>query len=374
MLDRLPAYLKTCRLLNPQFPNYEVQLTATTNKAAENFAAITGMDVITIHSYLGLRVDKDFKTNITRLIPKSSEKKQNMLLFIDEYSFVSSELLSLIFKLTERCKIVFIGDPAQLTPVGSAIVPVYAAKFPGAELTEVVRQAKMENGEENPISLLAEKFRHAVNTGEFFSFKPDGKHIIHMDRADFNQAIEAEFTRPDWRYRDSKILAWTNKCTIGFNHHIRTMAKGDPSFQVGDYAVCNSYISANRKSFKTDQLVRITGIRDNEEVFDVKGKTYELDGVARLFGPDSLADKAKAIKKARADGHLSTVRQMEEQWVDLRAAYACTVDKSQGSTFDRVYVDLSDISKCNIANQMARMLYVGCSRPRTQLFLTGDLV
>jgi ATP-dependent exoDNAse (exonuclease V) alpha subunit len=63
-----------------------------------------------------------------------------------------------------------------------------------------------------------------------------------------------------------------------------------------------------------------------------------------------------------------------ENWIDLRAAYAQTVNKSQGSTYDRVFIDLDDIRRCNSGDQIARMLYVAVSRAREQVFLTGDLV
>ena len=41
LLDQLPALMKTVRLINPQVKRYDVELTATTNKAAENFGMIT---------------------------------------------------------------------------------------------------------------------------------------------------------------------------------------------------------------------------------------------------------------------------------------------------------------------------------------------
>ena len=44
------------------------------------------------------------------------------------------------------------------------------------------------------------------------------------------------------------------------------------------------------------------------------------------------------------------------------------------STYDKVFVDLDDISKCNSGNTIARMLYVACSRPKSKLYLIGDLV
>lgn len=369
LLDQLPNYMKAARLLNPKLPEYTVELTATTNKAAENFGQVTGMSVATIHSYLGLRVSTDYETGVTNLIPKSAERKQQVLLFIDEASYVDKQLLGFIFKLTHNCKIVFIGDPAQLTPVKSVGTPVFDANFSGASLTQVVRQA-----EGNPIVGLSTKFRNTVNTGEFFSFVPDGESVTHMPREKFEDAILAEFTRPDWKYADSKILGWTNKCVIGYNQAVTDHAKGSPHFQVGDYAVCNKFVTAGRQSLKTDQMVRITGISADTEEFGVPGNRMNIDNQFTFFFPKSLEQKNALLKSAKAQELFNIVQAVESNWIDLRAAFACTINKSQGSTFERVYIDLDDIRRCNSGNQIARMLYVGVSRARQQVFMTGDLV
>lgn len=368
LLDRLPAFMKTVRLINPSATDLDVELTATTNKAAENLAQITGYPVRTIHAALGLRVSTDYKTNVTSLIPRTMDPLENKLLWVDEASTINGELLGLIFQRTKNCKIVMIGDPAQLTDVKSTSTPVFDAPFPGAALTQVVRQA-----EGNPIVDLSMKFRDTVNTGEFFSFKPDGHHVQHMDRAAFNAAIEAEFTRPDWRYTDSKILAWTNKCVVGFNQYVRNLAKGDPHFQVGDYAVCNSFLQVGKHSVKTDQLVQITAIDPDSVHRDVSGNWMTLDHVIRVFQPKNLAEAHARATRARREDDIHIVAEIEGSWSDLRGAAAQTINKSQGSTYGSVFVDLDDVSRCHNGNQIARMLYVGVSRARNHVYLTGDL-
>lgn len=368
LLDSLPNYLKTARLIDPKQKSWEVALTATTNKAAENLGRITGDAAVTIHSFLGLRVETNYTTGQTKLIPRNADQKEGYLVLIDEASYIDGDLLNTIFKKTKNCKLIFIGDPAQLTPVKAVGTPVFDANFTGAALTQVVRQA-----EGNPIVDLSTKFRHTVNTGEFFSFKPDGHHVKYMDRDAFNEAIKQEFTRPDWKYADSKILGWTNKCVIGFNHYVASLVSGTPDFQVGDYAVCNSFITVNRISFKTDQLVEITRIVPNVEHLGVPGTDFELDNKATVFMPLTLESKNARIRKAKAEGDMGTVAEIDQRWVDLRSCFACTINKSQGSTFDKVFIDLDDVQKVNSGNTLARLLYVAVSRARDQVFLTGDI-
>lgn len=369
LLDQLPSMLQAAKLIDPAYRQWETHLTATTNKAAESLSLLSGQEVSTIHSHLGLRVNTDYETGSTTLIPTSQVQKENQLIFIDEASYVDSTLLQLIFRLTSHCKIVFIGDPAQLTPVKSSGTPVFEAKFSGAHLSEVVRQAAG-----NPIIDLATKFRDTVNTGEFFKFVPDGKHVVYLDRAAFNDAIKDEFTRPNWHYPDSKILAWTNKRTIDYNHSVRDYVKGDPNFKVGDYAVCNKFIAFNRATIRTDQLVLISGISEETVQHGVVGHHYQLDGRHTVFGAKSLTAKNEMVKAAKTAGDFNIVEEVGNRWIDLRAAYACTINKAQGSTYERAFIDLDDISRCNSGDQIARMLYVAVSRARQQVFLTGDLV
>lgn len=369
LIDRLPDLMKTARLIAPNTRDYEIQLTATTNKAAENFSHVTGQHCVTIHSFLGLRVHTDYQNNTTTLTPTKKDPVEGKLLFIDEASYVDRELLRLIFSSTRNCKIVFMGDPAQLTPVKMTNTPVFDANFTGAALTEVVRQAKG-----NPIVDLSTKFRETVGSGEFFSFTPDEDHIRYLPRDQFNQAVIKEFTNPDWRYRDSKILAWTNKCVIAYNHAIQDHLTGDPSFVAGDYAICNKYLAGKGISIKTDQLVGITEIEPDCEEYGVPGNYFVLDNKIRVFGAKSLARVKARVKAARDMEDFGLVQYIENHWIDLRAAYAQTINKSQGSTYDRVFIDLDDIRRCNSGDQIARMLYVAVSRARHQVVFTGDLV
>ena len=370
LLGEIDNLFKMARLINPAYPTFDVKLTATTNKACEALRFITHREVVTIHSALGLRVQTDYSTNKSTLVVRQgADIVRDTVLFVDEASFVDEPLLRHIFKRTERCKIVFIGDPAQLLNVGCDVPPVFHRGFEGAHLSKVVRQA-----EGNPIIELSTKFRETVSSGEFFSFQPDGHFIQHMERADFDQAILAEFGRPDWHYHDSKVLAWTNKCVVAYNRGIREYVQGDPDFQIGDYAVCNHFVGSKGYSIKTDQLVQITDISEPSYEHGLAGKYFTVDNAVVKFMPDSLTEKKALIRQAEAEGNATVLYEINNNWIDLRAAFACTINKSQGSTFRKVFIDLDDIKKCTLGSQIARLMYVGISRASEQVIFTGDLV
>jgi hypothetical protein len=371
LLENIPKYFATQKLINPEYEEMFVELTATTNKAAEALQEQVHQPVKTIFNLLGLVVRTDYETNSKSLgVKRGTSKVYNSIIFIDEASYADGQLISYIFSQTENCKIIFIGDPAQLS-MSYGTAPVFTQGWPTARLTNVVRQA-----EDSPITQLTTSFRNTVNTGVWESFVPDGTSVIKLDKSQVNWELEKEFTRPDWHFKDSKVLAWTNKRVISYNLLIREMVKSTPELCVGDYATINSFINApNGNSYKTDETVLITGIIPNTVEHGVKGNSYYLNSSPNsVFMPHSIADKKRRIAEAIRLNNFYVLESIDKNWVDLRATYASTVNKAQGSTYDKVFVDLNDISKCNSGNTIARMLYVACSRPKSKLYLIGDLV
>ena len=367
LLGRLQGYIENWEKLTGDVFEWTVQLTATTNKAAEALSDITGIEVRTIHSFLGLRVAKNYDTGQTYLTTgKRAQIVYNYLLFIDEASMVDPTLLNLIFQQTHNCKIVFMGDPAQLTPVKHSSCPVFLAGFDEAKLTQVVRQATG-----SPINALATQFRETVSSGVWAPFTPDGEAIIHLGREEFDQKVMKEFDRTDWRYNDSKVLAYTNHRAVSYNNALRQHIKGSPELQKGDYAICNSYVRVGADKIVTDALVRISEVEKSEEKHGVEGRYVLIDDRIRVFAPYRFQD-TKALAKWALDNKNWKTQQELESWIDLRAAYAQTINKSQGSTYDKVFIDLDDISTCTSGNQIARLMYVGVSRARYKVFLTGD--
>lgn len=375
LLEEIPKVSKVAELIYQNKFRYDVELTATTNKAAEALRTNIGglYSVSTIHAKLGLRVHTDYYKNTTTLIPRDKHLVvEDTILFIDEASFIDEVLLKHIFTMTKNCKVVFIGDPAQLLTVGCDQSPVFSRGFKGAKLEKVVRQA-----EGNPIIELSTLFRNTVNTGKYFSFVPDGVAVQHLPRDQFEQSICAEFLRPDWRYDHSKVLAWTNKTVINYNHAINNLISGDPLFSAGDYAVVNRYITdKNNNTFKTDELVHVVRKSDPEFSYGLEGHYYTIQGSrqAEFFMPNSLQEKKDLIAQATREKNVKMLTHIDTKWIDLRSAFACTINKSQGSTFKKVFIDLDDLKKCSNGNQLARLLYVGVSRASDQVIFTGDLV
>lgn len=367
LVGQINDILRMLDLIDPHGPEWDLQLTATTNQAADSLARITGRPVKTIHSALRLRVKTQYPQMTTTLFDADpTHIVRDTILIIDEASYIDDPLLNWIFKKTKQCKILLIGDDAQLIQHTARSAPAFCQNYDEACLTEVVRH-------DGPILDLATQFRQTVLTGEWFNFTPDGHYIQHLDRNAWGAAIKAEFSRPDWQFSDSKVLVWRNKTVIAYNQGIRNFRSGEPELQVGDFAVCNSFVNNAGYKIKTDQLVCITQAEPGTDL-DVPGRWVVVDHGGEFFLPDSLELTKHRVKVAQQENDYASLARIDNQWIDLRAAFSCTINKAQGSTYDTVFLDLDDLKRCNVANQLARLLYVGVSRASRRLILTGDLL
>ena len=64
---------------------------------------------------------------------------------------------------------------------------------------------------------------------------------------------------------------------------------------------------------------------------------------------------------------------LKNNFPDFRQRDACTVHKSQGSTYQTVYIDLENLSTCAQSETGARLMYVAFSRASTRVALYGNL-
>lgn len=367
-LKKLPSILKTRKLLLPRASEYmDVEFTATTNKAAESLRAASGQDVLTIYSYLKLRVNTDFSTGKTTIQGNKYGAINDTLLIIDEASFIDQELLDILetrINNGSNSAVLFIGDPAQLVQMKTKSAPVFRRNYPTVRLTQVVRQA-----EGNPIVNLSADLRDVLTTGQFKQICPDNDKIQTLTHEQAEAHITAAFQKND---KDVRVLAWRNKTVVAYNNMIRNFLHGTKLFKRNDRAIVNSFVHSD-PALKNDQDVLIKEVSKNITRLGVPGNEYLIDR-KWFFCPDDFKEHARLLKLARAEGEKDVIEELMTEWVDLRSPCAITVNKSQGSTYDEVYVDLSDITACRQGDTIARLLYVAVSRARERVYLIGDAV
>lgn len=371
ILEKVPKLNDMIRLVDQSHKPMDILLTATTNQAAE--ALYTSIDMMmntgTIHSALSLILMTDYKTGKKRLtVKRGAAPVENTLIVIDEASFIDQDLLGLIFQQTRNCKIIFVGDPGQLTPITSTYMPAFKLDKNQIELTQPVRQKP-----DTPLSLLISNLRDTVFTGTWHKFGVDGDMIHHVDQATFEAMSYQAFTTPD-KAGTSKILAYTNNTVDHYNKLMTHQIDGESEPYSGQRMVCNERCDIGSDSINNGQEVFLETVRAGTE-FDVEGYFVTIrNKQGEFFMPKSLKAWKTRLKKAQAEDDWAAMKIIQDQWADLRPTYACTVNKSQGSTFNTGFIDLNDIcAKVRTGDQLARLLYVGVSRFRDRVIFTGDM-
>lgn len=403
-----------------------IVLTAPTNKAAtvlRGMASEMGNDqieVTTIHKALGLKPDVDYRTgkmSLKRI--RGADIPDDALVVVDEASMVSRELLDLITNEVSSIRgaqVLFVGDPAQLPPVGESRSHALISQNGDVTetLTEIVRQKA-----DHPVLKLTAELRNAIDGADvpriLEKIHPDGS-IRILDSLAFEKELLSEFRSE--AYQDDpdhcRILTYTNERSREFNGLVRRELLGSMADECqllpNETVVCCKPIVQDRQV--------LAQIGDNVRVIDVDDSEDPEYGIpslqVRLITPDcgevtvfvvrnpeglgdyrtvlTLLSKAAKDRQAELNDHRrrgipypvkndqarrSAWRDLfkfkEELFADLRPAHASTVHRSQGSTYGTVFIDLEDIGRNTKRSEILRLLYVGLSRPRGDVVLTGKL-
>ena len=171
-----------------------------------------------------------------------------------------------------------------------------------------------------------------------------------------------------------KILAYTNATVTSYNNYLSERVLGSVEPQVGQRMLVNQAVQNAGSKCTTNEEVTIEEVEIARE-YDTVGYQIRFRGKgSHYFMPRVRGDKMVAHAVAAEDDNYAAMKIILTSWVDLRPSFAQTVDKSQGSTYDIVMVDLDDLcSKSRTLDDLARLLYVALSRARSRIILTGDL-
>lgn len=352
----------------PKNASLEVIVTATTHKAAQVVSELSNQEPRTIQSLLGLTVRQNFQTGKEYLTSgKNYEKIYDKIILIDEASFIDHDLLKWIRETCLNCKIIYIGDPYQLAPIGLLVPPVFDGSIPAYRLTEVKRN-------EGPIQQLAKGYRDAVETLQFPELWADGKDILHVNGSTFQQLVDQHFKKDHGNMGNSaRLLAWTNPKIHEYNNYVRELNDLPGILTEGEVLLTNKPIITKSVYFQTDRPVEVTRVLGPAKEMGIHGYRLQLERAIEVFVPNSQQEVRRLSKQLAADKDWHTYYEIKNTWADLRPLAACTVHKSQGSTYEKVFIDLYDIGMSTVASDVARLLYVAISRASKQVVLYGNL-
>ena len=337
-----------------------------------------GRPTKTVHSFFNLVLKDDYKTGQTVITKNRNwEIHKNLIIFVDEASMIDTELWKAIQEGTMNCKLVYVGDRHQLAPVLEDLSPVYKHHSPLVELLEPVR-----NAGQPALMAICNQLRRTVETGVFEPIQQVPGVIDQLDGQQMQDEIYQAFHA---QTHDARILAFTNKRVVDYNAHIRAIRQLPDSYQPGELLVNNTVYHHKTGHLSVEMGVTVKRNHGPSQItidtkHDVKLDVERLD-LEDDFGniinnvpiPTNRAHFTDLMKYYRKCKNWSQYFQLKNNIADLRPRDAATVHKSQGSTYDTVFIDLGNIGTCNATSQVARMLYVAFSRAKHRVCLYGDL-
>ena len=336
-------------------------------------------DIQTIYGFMNLRVQNNFNDGSNTVVPTAKwVVHDHVLIIVDEASMVNKTLMDYIDKgTTSNCKILFVGDKNQLAPVKEHISPVYTRPYSESLLTQPVR-----NANQPALMDLCEQLKDTVLTGRFHPIKEVPGVIDFVNGSELKGVLEREYHVED---STKRVLCYTNRRVIEYNQFIRQIRGYTAHYNVGEMMTNNSAAElVDKTRLYTDQLVEIISVsplRLDSSI--VAGHDIEMVGL-EVRDPSTLAiyevtvfadppDRDEVLKYYSSRKQWDKYFKIKDNFPDLRSVAASTTHKAQGSTYDSVIVDLADIGKSTQQEQTARLLYVALSRPRSHLYIRGDL-
>jgi exodeoxyribonuclease-5 len=394
-------------------------LMAPTGRAAKVLSAYSGMQALTIHKKIYMH-NADGSGG-GRFVLKEN-LHTNTLFIVDEASMISglsqaefrggSSLLNDLIEYVYagvNCKLLLIGDVAQLPPIGLDISPALDAEFLGKEyylnidsieLTDVVRQADSSGILQN-----ATHIRNMISAEEFTfpKFNLDGfKDIVRITGEDLEDALNESYGRHG--AEETIVLCRSNKRANLFNQQIRTRIRWQESeISAGDFimVVKNNYHWLPEKSQagfiangdiaeiqKVGKIEEMHGFRfadvkirliDYPEEKDLEAKIL-LDTIMsespsmsqadnkRLFESvynehEEIQDRRFRMQKVKKDPYFNALQ--------VKFAYAVTCHKAQGGQWESVFVEQGYLTEEMINKEFMRWLYTALTRATEKLYLVN---
>ncbi|MEO8589315.1 MAG: AAA family ATPase [Flavobacteriales bacterium] len=402
-----------------------VVLLAPTGRAAKVLSGYALADASTIHRRI-YRVSGDDDGGFAGMA-LAANRDAGALFVVDEASMIGQrggdgafgdrDLLSDLFQYVfsaPGAKLLLIGDPAQLPPVGSDHSPALEVKdlaglgltAGSIELTDVVRQAEDSGILVNATALrgtLASMPQEGVTKKEkpdiiptFITGYPD---VERVEGADLQDALEQAFAR----HGDDEVclICRSNKRAYQYSQQVRARIHGFEEELVANdrlMVVKNNYFWAGQ-SGKAELIAngepitvkRVIGIEERYGLrfADITAawwngqETREMDVKVIL---DTLASEGPALPGPRmkllAQSVLGGIvaRTKGERFrlfkqdpyanaLQVKYAYAVTCHKAQGGQWKSVFVDQGYVTEEMIDREYVRWLYTAVTRASEKLYL-----
>lgn len=401
-------------------------LLAPTGRAAKVFSSNAGgHPAFTIHRKI-YRHNPGAPTGDYTFLAPADNRAKDTVFIVDEASMIGGDdsrgnslledLLTYVFA-GDNCRLILIGDTAQLPPVGSDRSPAmnterlraYGLKVSSATLTETARQAadsgvlfnatrlrkvmiqaaRTPQGESAPVPKLrigGFEDVHLVENedlpelldGAYSHGGEDNTILITLSNRralDYNMGVRAQVL-----YREEEISR-DDRLIVSKNHYFARRVPGLDFVANGDIlTVERVYGTEERYGLRfADVSLSIPSPADSDEVITFQAKVI-LDNLTDPAAGLSIERLNQLYHAILSDDERFAGMTMDKRvgalrtdpyWTALHVkyAYAVTCHKAQGGQWDNVLVDLSYIPEEQLGLTLYRWLYTAITRSRRNLFL-----
>ena len=337
-------------------------LAAPTGRAAKRLTEVTGEDASTIHRLLEATIDP--ATGKMCFVRDADNPLKADVVIVDEMSMVDVQLLhSLLQAIPSGKRLILVGDPDQLPPVGPGFPfsdMLRSNQLPSVQLTEIFRQAQQ--------SLIVMN-AHRVNQGQLPDLKTTTSDFFFMRRN--TEETVAQTIRDLCTTRLPKNMGIPSD-QIQVLSPTRKGGVGTVQLNQLLQAALNPPSPAKKEKQFADYIFRegdrVMQIRNN---YDILWK--KADGTS--VGTGIFNGDVGIITSIEPTAETMTIlfddREAEydfTQLTELEPAYAMTVHKSQGSEYRAVILTAWNGSPYLLSRSI---LYTAITRARELLIIVG---
>lgn len=394
-------------------------LMAPTGRAAKVLSSFTGRSAHTIHRTIyRQQVVGEFSSPFSL----GFSTVHHTIFIVDEASMISDQTFAetefgsgrlltdlIAFAFQQRgCRLLLIGDPAQLPPVGLNQAPAldinilrsFALDAEQCWLKDIVRQEA-----ESEILINANSLRDIIENQPNFCGFPmlTAARGTDVERLSGEDLIETLVSCNDkYGTENTIVITRSNKRANRFNQGIRaTVLLREELITRGDLLMIskNNYLWLNDKNgdFIANgdicEVVRIGKYQDMHEFryADVSLRFKEHDDIdidAKIILTTLTSDSAKLTQDQERQIYDSVQRDYADildhrkRYEALRNdvylnalqpkyAYAVTCHKAQGGQWDAVFVDVGYVTEDMLTTEYLKWLYTAFTRARRKLYLVN---
>lgn len=397
---------------------YKSILLAPTGRAAKVISVYSKRPASTIHRKIYFP-KKNANGNLS--FELKVNKHADTIFIVDEASMISDrnssqnlfdskslldDLISFVYS-GKNCKLIFVGDTAQLPPIKLDVSPAldentlsldFQKSILTIELDEVMRQLS-----DSGILYNATQLRLAIDRKDLnFKYDINFPDIFHLqDSYDIEDALLDAFDSDT--IEESVLIVRSNKRANQYNHQIRHRIRGhENEISTGDFImiVKNNYYWLSDDSeagfIANGDICEVLRILSIKDLYGFKFAEVELrmidypkmNSFETVLLLDTLTSESasltfeeanklyEAIKEDYADEkskykqYLAIKKNKYFNALQIKFSYAITCHKSQGGQWENVFIEQPYLPD-GVSEPYYRWLYTAITRAKQRLFLIG---